>query len=80
VTEGNVPLPEILLALICLALLGACIYQWHQGRRQRSFLLNRRCEYCRKFYLVIESDADRCGTFCSARCEEAAIPSIPIGG
>ena len=76
----NVPLPEIMLAILCLTLLAGVIYESYKSRKMRRFILTRRCEYCRKFYLVIESDAERCGAFCSARCEEAAIPSIPIGG
>ena len=76
----NPPLPEILLAVMCLALLAGVIYESYKSRKMRRFILTRRCEYCRKFYLVIESDAERCGAFCSARCEEAAIPPIPIGG
>jgi len=77
---ANLPLPEILLALLSLVLLAGVIYESYTTRKMRRFILSRRCEYCRSFYLVIESDADRCGTFCSRRCEEAAIPSLPIGG
>ena|SRR2546426_12637443 len=76
----NPPLPEILLAVLCLALLVGVIYESYKSRKMRRFILSRRCEYCRNFYLVIESDADRCGAFCSARCEEAAIPSVPLVG
>ena len=79
-TEGKVPLPEIMLAVLCLTLLLELIYESYKSRKMRRFILSRRCEHCRKFYLVIESDADRCGTFCSGTCEEAAIPSIRIGG
>ena len=76
----NPPLPEILLAILCLALLAGVVYESYRTRKMRRFILSRRGEHCRKFYLVIESDADRCGTFCGRRCEEAAIPSLPIGG
>src|SRR5207249_77478 len=75
-----IPLPEVLLAVLCLALLGGVVYESYRTRKMRRFILSRRCEHCRKFYLVIESTADRCGAFCSARCEEAEITSIPLGG
>jgi len=69
----NVTLPEILLGILCLALLAGVIYESYTTRKMRRFILSRRCEHCRKFYLVIESTADRCSQFCSARCEEAAV-------
>ena len=75
-----IPLPEVLLALLCLVLLAGVIYESYRTRKMRRFILSRRCEHCRKFYLVIESDADRCGAFCLAQCEEAAIPSVPLVG